>query len=379
MNNILITCKKELKAVFRDKKFLSIILFMPLIIPAFIIMMGYFYDSIESTEGYKIGVNYEMSEVETNIMKGVNKDLEVQSKTEEELVESFKNGDIDGYIVKNNDYYYIYMDTSTTKGMSLSSLLNVYFEQYNNYLATNTIIEKGINPDEVFNQAKVEIKEQAKEGTNFFTNFLVSFALIYLVMIITITAMNITTDVIAGEKERGTFETLLTFPLTSNEIISGKLLSIVISCIISSLIGISTAIPAFMFIKNNTDTFADFNFTINAKTMLLAVGTLVILSALIGVISIFLCGRAKSFKEAQSKVSFLSFVSIIPMFTSMMNVSSEYLYMIPIANGGTILNDIFINGIEMNNFLTFAISSIVVTVAVLIVVSKQYKDEKALF
>jgi ABC-type Na+ efflux pump permease subunit len=113
--------------------------------------------------------------------------------------------------------------------------------------------------------------------------------------------------------------------------------------------------------------------------MLLAVGTLVILSALIGVISIFLCGRAKSFKEAQSKVSFLSFVSIIPMFTSMMNVSSEYLYMIPIANGGTILNDIFINGIEMNNFLTFAISSIVVTVAVLIVVSKQYKDEKALF
>jgi sodium transport system permease protein len=312
-------------------------------------------------------------------MKGVNKDLEVQSKTEEELVESFKNGDIDGYIVKNNDYYYIYMDTSTTKGMSLSSLLNVYFEQYNNYLATNTIIEKGINPDEVFNQAKVEIKEQAKEGTNFFTNFLVSFALIYLVMIITITAMNITTDVIAGEKERGTFETLLTFPLTSNEIISGKLLSIVISCIISSLIGISTAIPAFMFIKNNTDTFADFNFTINVKTMLLAVGTLVILSALIGVISIFLCGRAKSFKEAQSKVSFLSFVSIIPMFTSMMNVSSEYLYMIPIANGGTILNDIFINGIEMNNFLTFAISSIVVTVAVLIVVSKQYKDEKALF
>ena len=379
MNNILITCKKELRAVFRDKKFLSIILFMPLIIPAFIILMGYFYDSIESTQGYKIGVNYEMTEVENQIMTSIDKELKIEYKTEEELVDEFNNGNIDGYIVKNNDYYYIYMDTSTTQGMTLSSILNVYFEQYNNYLASNALMEKGINPDEVFNLAKVEMKEQAKEGTNFFTNFLVSFALIYLVMIITITAMNITTDVIAGEKERGTFETLLTFPLTSNEIISGKFLSIVISCIISSLIGISTAIPAFMFIKNNTDTFAGFNFNVSTNTILLAVATLIILSALIGVISIFLCGRAKSFKEAQSKVSFLSFVSIIPMFTSMMNVSNDALYMIPIANGGTILNDIFINGVETNNFLTFVISSLAVTFIVLIVVSKQYKDEKALF
>ena len=263
--------------------------------------------------------------------------------------------------------------------MTISSLLNVYFEQYNNYLARNYLVENNINPDEVFNQAKVELKEQAKEGTNFFTNFLVSFALIYLVMIITITSMNITTDVIAGEKERGTFETLLTFPLTSNEIIGGKLLSIVISCIISSLIGISTAIPAFMLIKEKTDTFKDFNFNITVNSMVLAVVTLIILSALIGVISIFLCGRAKTFKEAQSKVSFLSFISIVPMFTSMMNISSDTLYMIPIANGGTVLNDIFIDGINMNNFMMFVVSSLVVTVLVLIVVSKQYKDEKALF
>ena len=43
-------------------------------------------------------------------------------------------------------------------------------------------------------------------------------------MIITVTAMNTSTDIIAGEKERGTFETLLTFPITSNEIIGGKII-----------------------------------------------------------------------------------------------------------------------------------------------------------
>jgi sodium transport system permease protein len=352
---------------------------MPLIIPAFIIMMGYFYDSIESTSGNVIGVNYELSEVESEIMKSVDKNLDIKVKTEEELTQAFNNGEIDGYVIKNNEFYYIYLDTSSTKGMTISSLLNVYFEQYNNYLARNYLLENNINPDEVFNQAKVELKEQAKEGTNFFTNFLVSFALIYLVMIITITSMNITTDVIAGEKERGTFETLLTFPLTSNEIIGGKLLSIVISCIISSLIGISTAIPAFMLIKEKTETFKDFNFNITSNSIVLAIITLIILSALIGVISIFLCGRAKTFKEAQSKVSFLSFVSIVPMFTSMMNISNDTLYMIPIANGGTILNDIFIDGINMNNFMMFVASSLIVTVLVLIIVSKQYKDEKALF
>ena len=379
MSNILVSVLKELRSIFRDKKFLSIILFMPLIIPAFIVGFGFLYDSLDSNDGTTIGVNYKMSEVETEILKSVDKNIKTEYRNKDELANMLDKGEIDGYITFEDGKYYLFIDTSSTKGMTLSSILRAYFEQYNNYLAQNFLIQKGINPDEVFNIVQVELQEQAKDGISFFTNFIVSFALIYLVMIIVITAMNTSTDLIAGEKERGTFETLLTFPLTSNEIIGGKLLAIVVSCITSSFIGIATSMPAFMYIKNNTETFKDLSLNITANTVLLSIVSVVLISCVVGVLSIFLCGRAKTFKEAQSKVSFLSFVSMIPMFTNLANTSSDVLYFIPVANGGQILNDLFLKDFSTNNFLIFVISSIVVTLALLVYVSKQYRDEKALF
>ncbi len=41
MNNAFITAKKELRAIFRDKKFMTIIFLMPLIIPVYIIFMAF--------------------------------------------------------------------------------------------------------------------------------------------------------------------------------------------------------------------------------------------------------------------------------------------------------------------------------------------------
>jgi putative flippase GtrA len=134
-----------------------------------------------------------------------------------------------------------------------------------------------------------------------------------------------------------------------------------------------------MYVKNNTQTFNELSLDFSAQTIILAIVALIAISALVSVICIFLVGKSKTFKEAQSKVSALSFMSMIPMFTSLMEVSSDVLYMIPIANAGTILNDLFVGEMKMHNMLIFAVSSILVTVIVTIYVSKQYKDEKALF
>lgn len=378
MNKVFITCKKELRAIFRDKKFISIILFMPLIIPLFIIGMGFLYENMDSTEGYKIGVNYTLSESEKEIFKNISKDTEFVEKNNDELKTLYDNGEIDAYILKDESFN-LYVDTSNTKGMTISGLIGGYFDALNKEYAKGFLQEKGYDPDKVLNVIHYELKDQAKEGTSFFTNFLISFALVYLVMIITVTAMNTSTDIIAGEKERGTFETLLTFPITSNEIIGGKLMAIVVSCVISSIIGIGTSIPAFAFVKSNTEMFKTMRLNTSVTNILLALLVVILVSCLVGVISIFLCGKAKTFKEAQSKVSALSFISMVPMFTSIMDITSSVLYIIPIANAGVVLNDLFIGEITMNNMLLFIASSIIVTVLVTIYVSRQYKDEKALF
>lgn len=379
MNNIIITLKKELKSIFRDKKYLTIIFLLPLIIPAFIIFMGFMYDGMNGSD-YVVGTNYYLNTNEQEILNNMNSDINfIQKKEIKELENLYNNKEIAAYIIKDNNTYYLYTDTSTESGMIISSLISSYLENYNNYLANNYLVSEGINPNDVFNIITLETKDLAKEGTDYFTNFLVNFALTYLVMIIAITAMNTTTDIIAGEKERGTFETLLTFPIKSTEIITGKFLAIVTSCIISSIIGITFSIPAFMIVKNYTEMFKEMQFNIDLLNIILGIIVLIVASCLSAGICIALTGNAKTFKEAQSKQSIISFLSIIPMFAGLIQVSSNILYLIPITNCGMVLNEIFLGSINYSNLLLVIISTIIYTFIILLYISRQYKSEKTLF
>lgn len=59
-NRILITIKKELRGIIRDKKSLMMMLVTPILIPIFILLFSYMYETMldkdESTNTYNIGV-----------------------------------------------------------------------------------------------------------------------------------------------------------------------------------------------------------------------------------------------------------------------------------------------------------------------------------
>ena len=60
-NRVLITIKKELRGIIRDKKSLMMMLVTPILIPIFILLFSYMYETMldkdESTNTYNIGVN----------------------------------------------------------------------------------------------------------------------------------------------------------------------------------------------------------------------------------------------------------------------------------------------------------------------------------
>ena len=57
--SIILTIKKELRSVFRDKKTLRNIFLIPFLIPLMIFLYGYMFDSVEKTDKvYDIGINY---------------------------------------------------------------------------------------------------------------------------------------------------------------------------------------------------------------------------------------------------------------------------------------------------------------------------------
>ena len=60
MNNVIVTLKKELKLIIRDKKSLLMMAITPLFIPIFVILMSYVYEELTvntKEKTYEVGVN----------------------------------------------------------------------------------------------------------------------------------------------------------------------------------------------------------------------------------------------------------------------------------------------------------------------------------
>ena len=72
MNNVIVTLKKELKLIIRDKKSLLMMAITPLFIPIFVILMSYVYEELTvntKEKTYEVGVNYNLSEEEKELLK----------------------------------------------------------------------------------------------------------------------------------------------------------------------------------------------------------------------------------------------------------------------------------------------------------------------
>lgn len=92
-----------------------------------------------------------------------------------------------------------------------------------------------------------------------------------------------------------------------------------------------------------------------------------------------LAGKAKTYKEAQSSLQFISILPMIPYFLQVMEIDSFIFNLIPIANCGSLLNDIVVNNINLESLLLIICTTIIYTAIILIYISKQYKKEKTLF
>ena len=377
-SNIKTTIAKELRGIVRDKKALRTVLYLPIIIPAFILLFGFLFDSIEKTS-YDIGVNYELTSEEKEIVKSIGDLNFTKYDNEKELKEAFDNKEISSYVIKENNTYTIYTDISTNSGSMVSMYLNNYLEAYNKVLSNKYLIENNIDPNLVYNNITINNENLGKEGVDPMVTVILSFIVTYVLMIVVLSAGVIATDATAGEKERGTLETILTFPIKSGELITGKYLAVSIFGIIFGLISLLLAVPTLYISKGIFESYKDISVNIEPLSMVLLVVIIIVSSLLISGVCMALAGNSKSYKEAQSSLQAISFLPMLPYFLQMLEVDTPIFSLIPIANCGIALNDIIMNNINVSSLLIIVVSTVIYTVLIILFVSKQYKNEKTLF
>ena len=378
-NNIKITIKKELRSVIRDKKSLLMMALTPLFIPIFVILMSYMYETLTSDNKetkYQVGVNYNLSTTEKELLSP---DIEVTKyNSQKDMEEAYKKDNIIAYITKENNNYNIYANSKTEDGSIVLMYITNYLDSYNNYLGQNYLLENNIDISKVYNNINYTTNEL--KGESMFASEVVLMAITFTIMAITLSSIYASTDSTAGEKERGTLETILTFPIARKELILGKYFSICISGIITMSIGVILSITSLFFVKNNFTIYDNVIFNMTPITIVLTIIILIFYTLFISGLCIAIASFTKTFKEAQSALTPISLITCVPMFLSMLNINlNGILNFIPIVNHTIVINDILTGTINTNNILITIISSTIYIIILISLISKIYKSEKILF
>lgn len=379
MNNVIVTLKKELKLIIRDKKSLLMMAITPLFIPIFVILMSYVYEELTvntKEKTYEVGVNYNLSEEEKELSNKEVKYIKYNDKTE--LEKAYKNNKIIAYIIKEENNYNIYTNTQSEDGSIITTYIMSYLENYNNYLGQSYLVNNNIDINKVYNNISYNVNEI--KGESIFGNQIILMAITFTIMSITLSSIYTSTDTTAGEKERGTLETILTFPIKRKDLVLGKYLAISISGLITMIIGIILSIISLYYVKNNFSIYENVIFNINIKTIALTSIILLTYTFFISGLCITVASFTKTFKEAQSSLTPISLITCVPMFLEILNINiTNGLSFIPIINHTIMVDNILTGTINISNILITIISSIIYIILLLIFINKMYKSERILF
>lgn len=163
-------------------------------------------------------------------------------------------------------------------------------------------------------------------------------------------AMYPSIDLFTGEKERGTLETILTVPASRLQILLGKMITVVISGVLSGGLAILGLFLAFQLNSEIPDAFR------NVLLQILEPQAIGLILLMLIPLTIFFAGilipasiYAKSFKEAQSVIQPLLIVVIIPLavIASIPSLKLTFLSaLIPVVNVGLASIDIIAGTID---------------------------------
>ena len=191
-------------------------------------------------------------------------------------------------------------------------------------------------------------------------------------------------DLGAGEKERGTLETLLLAPIQRHQIVLGKFLVIFTTGVTAALLSItSIGIMLTITVKQIPgelelhDVFA----SVSVVDLVLIAAMLIPMAAIFASLLLSISIYAKSFKEASSYCGPLNFLAIIPAFIAMLPIVKLdwYWAMVPITNISLAIKELIKGTMNYQMLIAILGSSVIIAGALLLFCTKWFEREAVLF
>src|SRR6266436_6386006 len=208
----------------------------------------------------------------------------------------------------------------------------------------------------------------------------------YTVIILCMTgAMYPAIDLTAGEKERGTMETILSSPISRMDLVLGKFLLVFSASLATAILSVISMGTSFAILGRTNLMNSSGGQTLALNLGLLSVVSVFVMalplaflfSAVLMTIALF----AKSYKEAQSYLTPMTFVIVIPAVASIMPgvELTPKLALIPVLNTSLVCKEIISGTYHWNSIALIFASTCVYAAAALFLAFKTFQRESVLF
>lgn len=396
--------KKEIKELLRDKKTLIFIVALPVaIFPLLFAVMAFISSQAALEAEQKVNtyaiINGQYAQSFTDkvfyhksfeLYKG-----EQTFTTVAELEEAVKAGIIDMGIYLPSDAKQTLDEAQQSQWQVVyndSKAINFLFdrvkelaEEFGNNLRTEKLLSYGINeqqqqaiiaPIKVVKVDTADKRENLGEKIGGFIPYL-------LIPLVLMGATYPAIDLGAGEKERGTLETLLLTPITRTQLVLGKFVTLLAASIatttitvLSMGIWISIAIT-FVDLAVVKTAFSSLRVLDLALIFIILLPVAAIFSSLALAISIY----ARTFKEAQNYMTPLSMGVIFPIIVALLpNVElSAKTAFIPVTNVALAIKEIIKGTIDYTLLGLIFLATVIVAGALLAFCVKWFNKEAVLF
>jgi sodium transport system permease protein len=379
---------KETLDLLRDRRtIISMLVFPLLVMPMIFLGLNYFlFRSINRAKDKQFSIALKQ---ETGL-EGMTQSLEQagfkvrQSDNPRRAVENKETElgvDVSGET--NRPAIRIYADQSQLEVNVAGGRIETALNQLKEARIKNDLQRAGV-PERILTPFTVEKVNTAppKKMSGMFIGAFIGYM---FVMFMLMGAMYPAIDMTAGEKERRTMEMLLSSPAGRGEIVFGKILVAITASFMTAVLGIiSFRVSSFLGMKANSSGQPPqlmMELPLDAKTFVLIFVSSIPMAILSATLMIAIATMAKSYKEAQTYITPLFLVAVIPAMVSLLPgvKLNPGMALIPIVNFSLLIKELFLGDWSWTSFTLSVLSNLLYAAIAFTAAVMVFKNERILF
>lgn len=319
MSPIFKVFRKEIREMFRDKRVRYAALVGPLLMIVLIMMLfGTIFGSIGKASSQRVHVVKTSAPEATLLRQTGIQIIEIADlATGRKLVEKGQARIVLEFHPTMNGQTIVdaYLDPKNQTGqIAFGAVQSIY--NANNKLALTALLKANNIPETATEKIKLERKEVVVGAKGGASEFIVGMLPYLIVIWAFYGAMSIASDLVAGEKEKNTLETLLITPVRRTEIVLGKFFALGLVSLLSSMSSVvGMGAVALLRLPGSEMLIKDGNGVSLLSTVIIVI-VMLPLVALFSALLIAVSSYARNAREAQTYLAQVSVVVLMPSIFS---------------------------------------------------------------